>query len=109
MLWEHSITQRKVEKNYKRIQQKYERIEFAKEFLRSIKVDTAELKIKRDILVRSKYGEYKKSYRLWTPREQLWIQKNKDTKPSILFEIFNAVFKEPRTKQSIIGKRRNIK
>ena len=109
ILWKNEYTQYKVKKNYDRLKEKYKEFEFEREFkdLRK-KIYEEKYGIKKEITVTKKDGStYKKSYSKWADRESDWLSKNRNLKPSLLTDLFNAIFR-PRTKASIIGKRRRI-
>ena len=109
MLWENSYTQKQVTKNFERIGQKYEQSTFQKEYNRIKKLMDIPDLVKMDISVHTKSGKvYNKSYRRWTPREKLWMQKNKQMPLDSVYEIFNSLFSSPRTKKSIEMKRRRV-
>ena len=109
ILWKNKYTQYRVKRNYDRLKKKYEEIEFEKEFKEERrKIYEIKYGIKKEITVTKKDGTtYKKSYNRWADRESEWLSKNKNIKPSLLTDLFNAVFR-PRTKSSIVGKRRRI-
>lgn len=105
LLWKNKFTQKVVDRNLKAISKRG----ISKEQVRVIRVKRAdEYPVKKMITVTMPTGKtYKKSYRSWSSHEEEWLNRNKNTKPEILYNIYNSLFKN-RTKSSIVSKRKRL-
>ncbi len=109
-LWQNKFTEAMVKRNYEQAKKEYKR-EGVVERVSRRELFERKYKIVKNITVTLPSGKrYIKSFRRWTDRETAWLDQNKATKPSILTDMYNLLFsKSPRTKDSIIGKRRRLK